>query len=151
MPDGTFDSHVVERLLELSVSNKIPNLCAAVEAVTELDRFVLPGVFALFLDSLLRLMQPVVVKVYFVDVEALDVMLIHGLCGNGMTLLIRFGTLRVPTLSTPVHETAHLSVPLVGHDVPKQRVDINALGKTGKTVCCEPVMLVPGFEPGSTG
>ena len=120
MPNRTFDSHVVQRLLELPVSNEIPNLCAAVEAMTELNRLVSSGVFAFFLDSLLRLMQPVVVKVHFVDVEALDVMLIHGLCGNGMTLLIRFGTLRFPTLSAPVHETAHLSVPLVGHDIAKQ-------------------------------
>jgi len=127
VPDGTFDSHVVERLLELSVSNKIPNLCAAVETVTELDRLVLSSVFALLLDSLLRLMQPVVMKVHFVDVEALDVMLIHGVCGNGVTLLIRFGTLRFPTLPAPVHETAHLSVPLVGHDIAKQRADINPL------------------------
>ena len=95
--------------------------------MTELDRLVLSGVFALLLDPLLRLMQPVAVKVHFVDVEALDVMLIHGLCGNGMTLLIRFGTLRFPTLSPPVHETAHLSVPLVGHEVPEHRVDIKAL------------------------
>ena len=115
MPDGAFNLHVVERLLKLPVSNEIANLGAAVETVTELDRLVLSGVFALFFDAFFRLVQPVVVKVHLVDVGTLEVVLVHGLNGDSMSLLIRFGAFRFPTLSVAVHEAAHLPFPLIGH------------------------------------
>ena len=58
MPDGAFNLHVVERLLKLPVPNEIANLGAAVETVTELDRLVLSGVFALFFDSFFAWCNP---------------------------------------------------------------------------------------------
>ena len=54
-------------------------------------------------------------KVHLVDVGTLDVVLVHGLNGDSMSLLIRFGAFRFPTLSVAVHEAAHLPFLLIGH------------------------------------
>jgi hypothetical protein len=116
-PNGAFDAHVVQGLLELSVSYEIPDLGPAVETVAELDRLFFSGVFAFLLDALLCLMQAVVVEVHFVDVVALDVMLIHALGLNRMVLTVGFPFRLFPLLPLAVQKAPHVPVSLAAHAV----------------------------------
>ncbi|MEK9651496.1 MAG: hypothetical protein VW102_04790 [Poseidonia sp.] len=83
--------------------------------MAKLNRLVLFCISALFFDTVLRLMETVVVKINFLDDLADLVGYAVVLLGNGMPLLVGlfFGTL--PTLSISMKKSMHVSL-TVGHE-----------------------------------